>query len=301
MRSKRWINRAVLAAVGIFLMVHNSSATENGGTAYPLGNENYLVGALPPPGFYTQLFVDYFHSDTLRDNHGDKVAIPGGFEVNALALAPRVIWVTKQKILGGDLVVHAIIPLVDLDVKVAGKRDSSTGLGDILSGAAVGYHVSPKFHWLTGVDFFLPTGLYDKNKVANTSRNYWTFEPLVAASYVQPAGINADLKVQYDFNLENTDTKYTSGQELHADYALGWGFGNGWVLGVGGYAYQQVTDDRDSNGTVHDNNGRAFGIGPNIKYDNGKGWILTAKWQDDIGVRNRADGQNIKIRVIIPF
>lgn len=38
-------------------------------------------------------------------------------------------------------------------------------------------------------------------------------------------------------------TQYHSGQELIIDYSLGWGFGNGLTAGVGGYLYQQTTND----------------------------------------------------------
>lgn len=299
MRRNRWICRAVLAAVGMLLMAQNSLATEGGGGVYPNGNENYLVGALPPPGFYTLLYADYFHANALRDNSGNKV--PVDFDVKVLALAPRLVWVTNQKILGGDLVFHTIVPLLNMDVKVAGNKDSRTGLGDIVLGSGLGYHVNEKLHYVLAVDLNMPTGSYNVNRMANTSRNYWNIEPVATASYIQSEGINADIKVMYDFNFENSKTKYTSGQELHADYALGWGFGNGFVAGVGGYAYQQVTDDKKDGTTVEDNKGRAFGIGPSIKYDNGKGWFITAKWQQDIGVRNRAEGQNIKIKMSIPF
>ena len=60
-------------------------------------------------------------------------------------------------------------------------------------------------------------------------------EPVLAVSYVDPNGLNIDAKTMYDFNLRNKATDYRSGQELHVDYAVGWGLGNGWVLGVGGY------------------------------------------------------------------
>jgi hypothetical protein len=283
----------------MFLIVQSSWATESGGSIYPNGNENYLVGAVPPPGFYALVYGDYFHSNTLRDNHGDRV--PVDFMANVVAVAPRFVWVTKQKILGGDLALHTILPLLNVDVQVGNKRDTSTGLGDIVIGPGLGYHLSDKFHYALGFDINMPTGTYDKNRLANTSRNYWNIEPIVAATYVQPEGINADIKVMYDFNFENQDTKYTSGQELHADYAIGWGFGNGWVVGLGGYAYQQVTDDERNGVTVPNNNGRAFAVGPSIKYDNGKGWFITAKWQEDLGVKNRADGHELKVKMIIPF
>ena len=52
----------------------------------------------------------------------------------------------------------------------------------------------------------------------------------------------------------------------------------GWTLGAGGYAYQQLNDDKLTGATVSNNKGRAFAIGPSIKYDSGKGWFVTAKY-----------------------
>jgi len=293
MKRARRTGKVLLLVVSMFLMANSAMATEGGGSIYPNGNENFLVGAMPPPGFYTLLYADYFHSHTLRDNNGDRVPID--FNVNVHALAPRFVWVTKQKVLGGNLALHTILPLLNVDVQVNNKRDSSTGLGDIVIGPGLGYHLSDKFHYVFAFDINMPTGTFDTSRLANTSRNYWNIEPLVTASYIQPEGINADIKVMYDYNFKNSKTDFLSGQELHADFAAGWGFGNGWVVGLGGYAYQQITDDEKNGVTVPDNKGRAFGIGPSIKFDNGKGWFITAKWQEDIGVRNKAEGHNLKI------
>lgn len=45
-------------------------------------------------------------------------------------------------------------------------------------------------------------------------------------------GVNADIKMMYDFNFRNGKTRTRSGQAFHADYALEWAFGNGWVIGL---------------------------------------------------------------------
>jgi hypothetical protein len=241
--------------------------------------------------------------NVLRDNSGNSIR-PGGYDFKVLAhvAAPRFVYVPKDvTLLGGQLVVHTILPIVNLDVSVAGARKTNTGLGDMVIGTGLGYHVTDKFHYVIGFDINMPTGDYDKNNIASIGRNYWNFEPIVALSYVQPEGINADLKLMYDFNFRNDATKYTSGQEFHADYAIGWGFGKGWVGGLGGYVYQQVTDDVQHGQTISNNKGRAFGIGPSIKYDNGKGWFVTVKWENDFGVRNRAEGHDIRVKMTIPF
>lgn len=88
---------------------------------------------------------------------------------------------------------------------------------------------------------------------------------------------------------------------LHADYAVGRGFGNGWVAGVGGYVYRQVSDDDIGGRKVADNRGRAFAIGPSVKYQSRSGWFLTAKYESQFDVRNRSDGGAFWIKTIVPF
>ncbi|MEQ6290223.1 transporter [Vogesella sp. GCM10023246] len=290
---------ACSTAVVLATLAGTSWATEGGGGMYPNGNENYLTGALPPPGFYVLGYASSYRASSLRDNNGDKVPVDFKLQVNAVA--PRFIWVSDLPLAGGTLAMHAITPLLELDATVNGQSQRKRELGDIVLGGGAAYHLSEQLHAYVGVDVNAPTGQFDKNDLVNVGRNYWNVEPLVAVSYLQSKGINADLKLMYDYNWKNKDTDYRSGQELHADYALGWGFGNGWVAGVGGYAYRQVTDDQGPNVPAHGNRGRALAIGPSIKYDNGKGFFVTAKWQHETRVANRPQGNEFKLRLTVPF
>ena len=276
-----------------------AQATEGGGSSYPMGADNYMTGAMPPPGFYAQMFAERYRADRLLDNRG-KSALDD-FHLSADVIAPRLIWVTEQKVLDGALAFHLNVPLVDLRVDVNGQHQKKTGMGDIIFGPALGYHYSDKFHAIYALDIFAPTGRYDRGDLANIGRNYWAFEPVAAFSYVDPAGVNADIKIMYDFNLRNSATDYRSGQELHADYSLGWGLGNGWVIGVGGYVYRQTTDDRQDGDRVADNKGRAVAIGPSVKYASDSGWFVTAKWQKESQVRNRPEGEAYWVKLTIPL
>lgn len=291
---------AVGTAVAGIIAAAPSFATEGGGSSYPMGADNYLSAAVPRPGFYTVLFAERYSADTLRDNSGNRVSV--NFKVTANVVAPRFIWVTNKKVLGGDLLHAAIVPLVNLDVSVNGASESKTGIGDILFTAfGVAHHHSPNLHTVAALDIVIPTGSYDRSDMANIGRNYWAIQPLYAISYIDPKGWNADAKIMYDFNFTNKDTDYRSGQEFHVDYAVGYGFGNNWVAGVGGYLYRQTTDDKVNSATVHDNKGRAFAIGPSVKYDNGKDFFMTAKYQMETNVRNRADGKAFWVKALIPF
>ncbi|MDW3688241.1 transporter [Cupriavidus sp. CV2] len=275
-------------------------ATEGGRSIYPVGAESFTCCALPPPGVYGLVYGQNYSTDSFRGNDGNEVPIPG-FRVRSTAIVPRLVWVTNQQVFGASLAVHGLLPLVNMDVRTAGTSQSKTGIGDATVGTALGWHLSPNLHTVLGVDVFVPLGAYKKNDLANIGRNYWAVQPLLGVTYVDPQGFNADLKLMYTFNTINQDTDYRSGQELIVDYAAGYGIGGGWVFGVGGYFYQQTTNDRQGGNTLPDNKGRAFAIGPSMKYDSGKGWFATLKYEFETGVRNRAQGSALWLRAVFPL
>ena len=294
---KAWPVAAIAAT-----LISPANATEGGGGIYANGVENFLSGAMPPPGFYPIVYGTRYRATVLRDNDGNDIAAAiGGFRAEVTGVVPRFIWVTDQKVMGGQLAFHAIVPLLNVDVAIGPNQQSKTGIGDINLAAALGYHVSDKLHYVLAFEANAPTGKYERTDLANIGRNYWNVEPLVAITYTQPTGVNADLKLMYDYNFRNTDTDYKSGRELHGDYALGWGLGNGWVIGVGGYMYRQVTDDKQGGRTVSGNRGRAFAIGPSVKYQSKNGWFITAKYEKQSDVRNRPDGAAFWVKTIVPF
>lgn len=305
--------RCTALSLGVALSLAASTgqvlATEGGVSSWPLGIEIYGMGILPPPGTYGQVFVGDYLADTLRDNAGDKAA---SIDLRVTTVVPRFIWVTEQQVLGGNLGLHALLPLTDMRLNIKnGPRDHKRGIGDAHLGPVLGFHHSDKFHSAVGVDFVLPTASeYDRHDLINLGTNYYTVQAVYALTYMDPNGLNADMRLMYDYNFENRDTHYQSGRELHADYTLGWGLGNGWVVGVGGHAYQQVSDDQCSAAhcaaaaavdAADGNRGRSFSIGPAVQYASQDGWLFSAKWQDESGVRNRADGQAYWLKFTLPL
>ena len=291
---------AAAAAMAMVCVAPAALAGESGGSSYPGGVENFLTGAAPPPGFYVLEYVNVYRADKLKDGSGNDVPLPV-FKLAANALATRFVWSSPTMVAGGNLMLHAIVPLVDLKVEVPGLSQRKTGLGDITFGPALGFHHSPSLHSVLGFDFVAPVGGYDKNDLTNIGRNYWSLQPLVAVSQIDPAGFNGDFKLTFNFNQRNGDTDYKSGNEVYLDYSAGWGLGNGWVLGAGGYAMRQLSNDSNAGGSVPDSKARALAIGPSLKYDNGKGWFITAKWTREMSVHNRPEGSALWIKTILPL
>lgn len=290
----------VCATLAVLTASSASFATEGGGSSYPIGAENHLAGAAPPPGVYVLEYVNQYRATSLLDGQGQAVPVPG-FKVNATALATRIAWVTDTPLLGGQLVAHAIVPLVKVRVSAGGQSSSDSGVGDVSLAAGVAWHHSPALHSVLSMDVVLPVGGYDAARQVNVGRNYVALQPVYLISLINPNGFNADAKIGLSLNRTNKDTGYRSGNEMNVDYAMGWGLGNGWVVGVGGHLYQQLTDDKKDGQTISGNKGRAYAIGPNLKYDSGKGWFITAKLSKEFSVRSRTEGTQFWLKTNIPF
>ena len=289
-----------VAAGLLSALAGSAQAAETGGTVYPNGAESFAAGAMPPPGIYGMVFAEHYSADRVNDASGNNLNVPG-FKVRADAVVPRFIWVTGVKFLGGDLSFHVLAPIVNLSVSQGGRSQTQSGVGDITTGPGLGYHHSEHLHSLVGLDFYLPTGQYNKGDMANIGRNYYAVEPLYILSYIDPKGFNGDIKAGYIFNQRNKATDYRSGQEFHFDYAAGWGLGNGWTAGVGGYYYQQTTSDRQAGIDLVNSKGSTFAFGPAVKYDSGKGWFATLKWQKEVRSENRAQGNALWLKAVFPL
>ncbi|MEC4677235.1 MAG: transporter [Nitrospirota bacterium] len=261
------------------------SASEGGGSAYPNGAEGFFAGVVPPPGQYLINYFSYYRADRLNDAAGNK--LPLDFKLSVTANTLRYIHITDKKILGGFWGWHVLLPILNVDVEVGGNTDKKTGLGDIIISPLVLSWHSPSFHYAVGLDFYLPTGSYDKNALANTSRNYYTFEPVLVGTYLAENGFQTSAKFMYDVNTENKDTRYKTGQEFHFDYTLAKTI-DPWSFGVGGYYYEQITDD-ERNGIKIGNRGKTIALGPQVFYGT-KDWSFSLKWHHEVETINRPEG-----------
>ena len=287
---------AALALGALLLGSEPAAATELGGGAYPNGAEDFMAGAAPPPGTYFINYFDYYSAHGFRGNDG-KNLFP--FRADVYANTFRLIHITDKKILGGFWGVHMFIPLVKMDVhRSPFGHGSEEGLGDIIVDPFILTWHGKNWHALTGVDIYCPTGEYDRNRPAKIGRNYWTFEPVVAGTYITDSGVELSAKFMYDFNTRNNDTDYRSGQEFHVDYTVAQKLGP-FSLGVGGYYYQQTTSDHATGGGEL-GKGMTIALGPELKYDY-KNMGFSVKYDFEVESYNRPQGNNLWAKFIYAF
>jgi hypothetical protein len=155
---------------------------------------------------------------------------------------------------------------------------------------------------------YAPTGVYEKGRLANTGRNYWTFEPGLNFSWVSSKiGTEVTLFTGLDFNTKNTDTDYQSGTSYHLDGTIAQHlplFGGFLGAGANGFYYQQISADSGSGATLGDFKGMTAGVGPLVNYVHKIGkhdLFVEAKWLPELGTEKRTRGDFVWVKAGFAF
>ena len=308
----------ILCATFFSLTLLPPQSWAGGGQHYPNGVEDFVVGALPPPGVYLVNYLIFAQKNHFKDNSGENV--PGKFSADLLAEVPRFIYVSPYTLLGANWGAHIFLPFYNADLEVGTSSatphdlvdSESQGIGDIIfSPMILGWHFGANFHIITALDIWAPTGDYDINRPASQilSKNHWTFEPVLALTYLWK-GFDFSGKFMYDFNTTNDDYRLPTGevvdlepgQEFHFDWAIGYAAENGLRGGLVGYNYWQTTDDEIGGDKVRDNRSRVGGIGVGLKYWPKHGsFSMTLKHYWEYGARNIATGPQTQFKISYRF
>jgi hypothetical protein len=147
------------------------------------------------------------------------------------------------------------------------QSSSVNGLGDIvLMPLMLNYNVSSNLNVNFRTGIYAPTGGYEVGRLANTGKNFWTFEPTLGLMYFGVRnGREASVFVGANFNTENPDTYHQSGTQFHVDGTLAQHFplfGGLAGVGVSGFWYDQITGDSGSGATFGDFKSCTVGVGP---------------------------------------
>lgn len=333
-----WLRRpavrlGLLAAFAFAWLGGAAEATENGRNPFPNGLNASDIGNLPPKGLYLVNEFVYITADRFNNGKGDKL-FPD-FNLDVYAYAPRFLWNTGLQVLGGDVAVQFIQPIVytSFDNNFVfppgppppgfpppgtpgfppsppfGSSDDLQ-LADFIVTPILAWHAQP-WHWAVGMDFVFPTGSYADQRLVNAGQNYFTLSPAFAFAFYPIEGLYISAKATLDINFENNDTNYDSGNAILTDFATAYTVPTpigGIDVGVGGYTYNQITGDTLNGNSVGDGpglsgndgfRGQAYGLGPILGYRHPSGARIELKAQKDFDVENRAEGSRYFVRVFI--
>src|SRR5258706_4706394 len=137
-------------------------ATDGGTTSFPRGGEDFLVGAMPPPGLYAVLYTTRYAADGLRVN----------------AITPRIDWVKSVDWLGADRWGTLVVaPYLDIDLALSPTvADRNRGFGDLTLGNGL-HWTAGSFQVVNAIDVVAPTGRYDSSRLVSPGRHAWVVRP----------------------------------------------------------------------------------------------------------------------------
>lgn len=298
-----------LGAVAMFALQSLASAQET--AAYPNGTSGLKAGTVPPPGHYWLFYNRIYTADELRDANSHVTTAPGGaplgFDLTGYANVHRFLHVTEYDILGANYSWNAVLPLVNIDIDIAGYgvHDEEFKVGDLnVEPFVIEWH-RPRWDFGFVYGFFAPTGSRSNVRAALPGKKFWTH-------YVGPAGT-------YYFDDQRTwslsflsrlelPTRRQDGVDIHPgdNFSFEWGLARAleevYLIGVSGYCSWQTSLDTGSDVTYVNVHDRAFAIGPEVNYFSPTlklGYHLRA-WRE-FGVKDRTQGEIITLTIVKPF
>jgi hypothetical protein len=283
----------------------SSAAVEGGGSNWLMGASGFQHAAIPDPGIH---FINItFFSDFEMDQdftEGSSVVTKLNVDATINMMLPTLTGEIERWNARWRFMMAAPLVWLDGEFTVVNeppeKGQKHAHLGDVGFEAAIGWKEEGllgfeglNLDYLTGLLIVTPTGRYDKQEVLNAGRNRWTFQPHLAYTlFHEGTGLDVTQRIMYALNTENPQTNYQSGQEFHFDWSLSKRFDFGLTVGVFGYYYTQTTGDSGSGAVTGNLKGRAYGLGPAIRYSRelfGVPLSLGFRYQKVLQDHNRVD------------
>ena len=271
---------------------------------YVPGLEGLKGSSLPPPGVYMRDYNIFYFANRVNDSHGNEIK-PADPQAFVYANAPRLVWITETKFLGGFVGVDGLIPLkyTSLEANTPGGPidESAFGIADLFAECTLSWH--PKqFDLAVGYGIWAPTGDFSEFDPTLPGAGFWTHMLTAAVTWYPDAQKKWALSAlsRYEFNHEQKDTDITRGQA----YTLEWGlsYSPKPTIDVGLVGYWQIQTTEDSGGFASDEKDSVAGIGPEISAVCPKlGVITSLRYVYEFAAENRLQGHTVSLTLTKQF
>ena len=304
---------------GLTLLAGNALAEQSGSGHYGSGMFTDFSATVPTQtgwvfGNYYLNYNDGTFGSSKQMPFGRIVG--AGITANESVNAVLGMYAYPVDFLGGTLASGVALPYVWLRVKAnvivgphtGNVEQSTSGLGDIQMIPIMAGWTNGDFKYDFYMNIWAPTGDYSKTDLANVGLGYWTFTPMVAVSWLSSKiGTEVSVFTGVDFNTENTDANYQSGDIFHVDATVAQHLPLfGGIAGAGASAFylKQFTGDSGSGATLGAFEVESYGVGPTISYIHKVGksdLIVDASWLPQLHTENTTKGNFFWAKVTLVF
>ena len=281
---------------------------------YVPGVEGIDAATLPPPGWYVRDYNAGYYSDRLNDARGNPTG-PANFQVFTYANVPRIIWISETKLLGGNVGVDGLLPLVYQNVRydtvpviyltpggpALSHRSHSRGtfgVGDAFAESTLSWHL-PQFDFSAGLGVWLPTGVSAPPPTTLPGLGYWTPMWTAGGTWHIDADKTWDVSAlcRYELNTEQRHTHITRGDAFTLEWGISHKIEKIFDVGAIGYYQQKVSDDAGPAGSPYlTPPDRVAAAGPEISVAFPKQlFFISARYLYEFIAENRAQGQTFTL------
>jgi len=270
---------------------------------YIPGLEGIKAATLPPPGIYLRDYNVFYYSDRLNDNKGNEVPIDA--EAMIYANAPRLVWITDIKLLGGYLGFDGLVPFqyTSLEANVPSHYDDSTfGIGDAFGEVTLSWH-GKQFDAAIGYGIWAPTGDSSPEPLSTRAGSgFWTHMFTAGATLYPDEAKKWALSVlnRYEINTEKDETDITRGDVWTVEGSLSRALSSTVEAGVVAYYQRQLEGDKGAHATPGLD--WVTGVGPEIAVFYPRvalGWSL--RYVYEIEAENRLQGHTAVLTITKKF
>jgi hypothetical protein len=173
--------------------------------------------------------------------------------------------------------------------------DSVVGFGDLYPMITLKWN-DGVHNYMTYTTGDIPVGAYDPNRLSNMGIGHGAIDGGGGYTYLNPlTGHELSAVAGVTYNFKNPDTQVQSGVDLHLDWGASKFLSKQAFVGLVGYAYQQITDDKGGHPILGGFRSRVLGIGPQFGYIfpiGGMQGYLNLKGYGEFDAANRPSGWN---------
>lgn len=318
-RNKRFISSLFISLVITYAFVsflnQPAFASEGGSSSYTPGTYGDFSMNNLPPGLYFLNTIGYTGGSL--DDYPVDTGVTADLDSDLWFELLQIMYCSEFNVLGGRYFANFAIPVgLNADVSariiavsgddsvVSEQEAETTGLGDIqITPVGIIWDMG-YFHFLIAENLALTSGRYNKDKLANMGRNYFSYDTNLGFTWLEEKkGHEISFYAGYMINTRNQATDYRTGNEFHVDYFFAQYLSEHFGMGIAGYYYQQMTDDESPGldfidefnaslglDTLDGYKSKGAGVGPAIMWSPVENVQIIAKWIHEYHAENRLEG-----------
>ena len=237
--------------------------------------------------------------------------LPVSANIFAYVQAPRLIWMTKQEILGANYGMDVIVPFAYKNFKIGGASEENFNLADIqVEPLLLSWH-QKQFDFAAGYAVWVPSGNFDYSPVnplkslTSPGNGYWSHMLTLGGVWYpdEKKTWAVSLLNRYEICQEQDKTHITPGNMFTLEWGLSRTVAPGVDLGLIGYYQQQVTKD-SSSGSLRAATSRTevIGVGPEISaLCKQLGVITSLRYVYEADAKDRPQGHTITLTLTKRF